>query len=81
MKINWGRVLNAGLISEILLIGVYQIVAALYGHGNAAIITVIAGAFVFMMVGALWVGRKIESRFVGRCPTLSEPPSLKRFFS
>ena len=64
MKISWGRILNAGLIAEILLIGIYQIVAALYGHGNAAIITVIVGAIVFMMLGALWVGQKIESHFI-----------------
>ena len=67
MKVNWGRVLNAGLIAEILGILVYQVVAALYGHGNdgnAAIITGAVGVFVFMMLGALWVGRKIESRFI-----------------
>jgi putative membrane protein (TIGR04086 family) len=65
MKINWGRVLNAGLIAEILLIGLYQIFASLHGNFDQAnYIFVVVGSFVFMLVGALWVGQKIESRFV-----------------
>ena len=64
MKINWGRILNAGLIAEILLLGVFQIVVALYGRGLASSIVVRGGSFVFMLVGALWVARKIESRFI-----------------
>jgi putative membrane protein (TIGR04086 family) len=64
MKIQWGRVLNAGLIAEILLLLVYQLVVLRYGRGNASTVTVVVGCFVFMLVGALWVGRKIESRFI-----------------
>jgi putative membrane protein (TIGR04086 family) len=64
MKINWGRVLNAGLIAEILLLLLYQFVIQVYGRGTAATVVVIGGCFLFMLVGALWVGRKIESRFV-----------------
>ena len=64
MKINWGRVLNAGLIAEILLLLVYEFVVQLYGRGTASNVAVIGGCFLFMLVGALWVGRKIESRFI-----------------
>lgn len=64
MKINWGRVVNAGLVAEILLLLVYQFVVQLYGRGTASTVIVIGGSFLFMLVGALWVGRKIESRFI-----------------
>ena len=64
MKINWGRVLNAGLIAEILLLLIYQLIVQQFGSGTASNLVVIVGCFVFMLVGALWVGRKIESRFV-----------------
>ncbi|MBN2318324.1 MAG: TIGR04086 family membrane protein [Acidobacteria bacterium] len=64
MKINWGRVLNAGLVAEILLLLVYEFVVRLYGRGTASTVIVIGGCFIFMLVGALWAGRKIESRFI-----------------
>jgi putative membrane protein (TIGR04086 family) len=64
MKINWGRVVNAGLVAEILLLLVYQLVVLGYGRGTASTVTVVVGCFIFMLVGALWVGRKIESRFL-----------------
>jgi len=65
MEINWGRVLNAGLVIEILFIGLYQIFAALHGEADQAnYIFVVIGSFVFMLLGALWVARKIESRFI-----------------
>ena len=64
MKINWGRVVNAGLVAEILLLLVYEFVVQLYGRGTASDVVVIGGCFLFMLLGALWVGRKIESRFV-----------------
>ena len=64
MKIHWGRVLNAGLVAEILLIGVFQILVWLFDRGIVARSFVGVGSFVFMLVGALWVGRRIESRFI-----------------
>ena len=45
MKINWGRVLNAGLVAEILLLLVYQLVVQLYGPGTASTVVVIGGCF------------------------------------
>jgi putative membrane protein (TIGR04086 family) len=64
MKIHWGRVLNAGLIAEILLLLIYQLIVQLFGRGTTSGLVVIVGCFVFMLVGALWVGRKIKSRFI-----------------
>ena len=64
MKINWGRALNAGLVAEILLLLIYEFVVRLYGRGLVTSVIVIGGSFVFMLLGALWVGRKIESRFI-----------------
>jgi hypothetical protein len=65
MTIHWGRILNAGLVAEILLLGIYQLVAWRYGNrGLAAMTVIIAGSFLFMAVGAIWVARKIESRFI-----------------
>ena len=64
MKINWGRILNAGLIAEILLLLIYQLIVQLLGRGTASNLVVLVGCFVFMLIGALWVGRKIDSRYV-----------------
>jgi putative membrane protein (TIGR04086 family) len=64
MKINWGRVINAGLIAEILLFLPYEFALQIYGRGLVTTLIVRVGCFIFMLIGALWVGRKIESRFV-----------------
>ena len=64
MKISWGRVVNAGLVAEILLLLVFQFFVQAYGSGIAARVIVIGGSFLFLLVGALWMGRKIESRFI-----------------
>ena len=64
MNINWGRVVNAGLVAEILLLLVFQFFVQAYGRGIAARVIVIGGSFLFLLVGALWMGRKIESRFI-----------------
>jgi hypothetical protein len=64
MKINWGRVLNAGLIAEILLLLIYQFVVQAYSSDIVANLIMILGSFIFMLLGALWVGRGIESRFI-----------------
>jgi hypothetical protein len=65
VKINWGGILNAGLVAEILLIGVYQIFAWLHGSFDLAnYIFASLGSFVFMLIATLWVSKKIESRFI-----------------
>jgi len=65
MKISWGRILNAGLVIEILFLGLFQIFSSLHGMGEQAnIIFVVVGSFVFMLLGAMWVARRIESHFI-----------------
>ena len=64
MKISWGRVVNAGLVAEIVLLLIYELVVQRYARGTASTVIVIGGCFLFMLMGALWVGRKIESRFI-----------------
>jgi hypothetical protein len=65
VKINWGRIINAGLVAEILLIGIYQISAWLHGTFDTAnYFFASLGSFVFMLIAPLWVSRKIESRFI-----------------
>jgi hypothetical protein len=43
---------------------IYQLTVQWFGSGTASSVVVIGGCFVFMLVGALWVGRKIEARFI-----------------
>ena len=64
MKIHWGRFVIAGLAAEILLILIFLSFVRLYGRGTASEAIVIGGSFLFMLLGALWVARKIESGFV-----------------
>ena len=64
MKINWGRVVNAGLVAEILLLVIYEFVVRLFDNSIASWVVIIGGCFIFMLVGALWVGREIGSRFI-----------------
>jgi hypothetical protein len=61
MKINWKRVVTAGILFEILL-GVIYIAAQYAGPYRVAI--VLLDWFGIMFLGGLWVARKIESRFV-----------------
>lgn len=64
MKIHWVRVLNAGLIAEILALSIYKFLIILNVSRPLVDSFVLFGPFVFMLVGTIWVGRKIESRFV-----------------
>ncbi|MEJ2112135.1 MAG: TIGR04086 family membrane protein [Acidobacteriota bacterium] len=64
MKIKWGRIVNAGLVAEILLFVAFQFLVLTVGRGTISENFVRIGSFIFMLVGALWVGRKIESRFM-----------------
>lgn len=63
MKINWGRVVIAGFLAEILLIAVFLIVSQPLTSLVGATI-VLGGGFVFMLLAALWAAQKIESGFV-----------------
>ena len=64
MKIHWVRILIAGLAAEILLLLIFLSFVQLYGRGTASEVIVIGGSFVFMLLGALWVARKIGSHYV-----------------
>jgi hypothetical protein len=61
MKINWKRVVIAGILFEILLTLIY--IAAQYA-GPYRLAIVLLDWFGIMFWGGLWVARKIESRFV-----------------
>jgi len=61
MRINWKRVLIAGLLSELVAFIIY--LAAFYA-GPAWATIVILDWFGLMFLGGLWAAQKIESRFV-----------------
>jgi putative membrane protein (TIGR04086 family) len=60
---RWGRALAGGLIAELLLI-----VAVMPGFamGSETVVTwtAVSGAPIVTFLAALWVGRRLESRFV-----------------
>ena len=58
MKINWKRVVIAGIWSEFLLFAIY-IPARMYA-GWAGILAMLGSMF----LGGLWVARKVEARFL-----------------
>jgi hypothetical protein len=62
MKINWKRVLIAGIWSEAALFVIY--VAAQYAAGPARDIIVFLDWLGMPFLGGLWVARRIESRFI-----------------
>ena len=64
MKMHWVRILIAGLAAEILLLLIFISFVQRYGRGTVSEIIVIGGSFAFTLLGALWVARKIELRFI-----------------
>jgi hypothetical protein len=61
-RILWGRILLGGLIAEAVLIG---IAIPLSRAGQQPVIyEALVGSFVMPFVLALWVGRRLASRFV-----------------
>lgn len=64
-KLHWGRVIVAGLLAEIALI--LAIVPFGLRLGDAFLkYAAPPGSFVVCFVGAVWVSRKTDSRFVVR---------------
>ena len=63
MKLHWGRIVAGGLLAEIALI--LAIVPAGLKLGDKFLhYTAGPGSFLFCFLGAWWVCRKVESRFV-----------------
>ena len=69
-KVRWGRVIAGGLLAEVaLIIAIVPIglkLGPLPGDAGETFLHYTAGpgSFLFCFLGALWVGRKLESRFV-----------------
>jgi putative membrane protein (TIGR04086 family) len=63
MRIHWGRILLAAFVAEALLVAVFQIASQRFGNLSGGVV-VFLGGFAFMFVGAQWVARKIDSRFL-----------------
>jgi putative membrane protein (TIGR04086 family) len=62
-KIHWGRIIVGGILAEIALI--LAIVPAGLKLGETFLhYTAGPGSFIFCLLGALWVCRRVESRFV-----------------
>ena len=62
-RIHWGRIIAGGLLAEVALI--LAIVPAGMKLGEAFLhYTAGPGSFIFCFLGALWVCRRVESRFV-----------------
>jgi len=67
MKIHWSRILNAGLVAEILFVFLYEFIRYFTDIETIRIFVVIYivfGGFVVMAIATLWVARKIESHFI-----------------
>ena len=62
-RIRWGRVLIAGILAEVLVVALLAPVYFLLGE-RAAVYSTTWASFAGTFFLAVWVGRKIESRFV-----------------
>jgi hypothetical protein len=63
-KLDWPRIVSAGLIAQIALNVVFGFVVLNYGQGTVSNASVVVAALAFNFLAAVWVGLKIESRFV-----------------
>jgi hypothetical protein len=65
MKIHWVRIVVAGLVAELGLLVIYDLLIRLHLDSTVArLLVVIAGSFVFVLLGALWAARKSDAYFV-----------------
>jgi len=64
MKIHWGRILIAALVAEALLVVLVNISRRLSLSGAISTIIGYLSFVALMFLAALWVARKIESRFI-----------------
>ena len=61
--IHWGRIVLGGLLAEVALIIAIVPLGMRLGD-NFLHYTAPPGSFITCLLGALWVGRRIESRFI-----------------
>lgn len=62
-RIHWGRILLGGLLAEVALILAIVPLGLRLGE-NFLHYTAPPGSFLMCFLGALWVGRRIESHFI-----------------
>jgi hypothetical protein len=62
-RIHWGRIVIAGFLVEVGIFAVFIPILLRFGQ-EAAAYSVPAPAFVMTFLFAMWLGQKIESRFV-----------------
>jgi len=62
-RIHWIRILLGGLLAEVALILAIVPLGLRLGD-NFLHYTAPPGSFIMCFLGALWVGRRIESRFI-----------------
>ena len=62
-QLRWGRVLIGGFLAELLVFAI--VFPALYLFGQQAFLaSILVASAVMPFIFAVWVGRRIESRFV-----------------
>lgn len=61
-QIRWGRVLLGGFLAELLVFAVVFPVRHFFGQ-QAFLISILIASAVMPFLLALWVGRRVESRF------------------
>jgi putative membrane protein (TIGR04086 family) len=62
MSIHWGRIVIAGLAAQIVS-AILHLISRSF-NSSLDFILIIIGGFVFTLLGALWVDRKIDSHFI-----------------
>lgn len=62
-QIHWGRAAVGGLSAEVLVFAIVFPVLYLFGQ-RAFLVSIVVASAVMPFLFALWVGRRIESRFV-----------------
>ena len=62
-QLRWGRVLVGGFLAELLVFAVVFPVLYLFGQ-RAFLASILIASAVMPFIFAVWVGRRVESRFV-----------------
>jgi hypothetical protein len=62
-QLRWGRILIGGFLAELLVFAIVFPVLYLFGQ-QAFLASILIASAVMPFIFAIWVGRRIESRFV-----------------